>query len=195
MAPAIFKLRILLAIVCFANLAVVGTYYGWVVANTTNTKQALFGKKPYIYNWADYGIIGCSVILFFAYIYSIWVKRPLFCFRNRFVRAVLMLIPGGFLLGIMVRAIRHLIESLKLSSDKSDDNFEVRIDPFTCIGFGETKGPCTVLKCYVAFPIVVGFFVVLEVFVTLLRGPLHPTKPGVRPINSWYQSERLSSPA
>ncbi|KAF9538406.1 hypothetical protein EC957_006781 [Mortierella hygrophila] len=179
MAPAVFKLRILLALACFANLAVVGAYYGWVIANTTNTRQAIFGKKPYVYNWADYGIIGCSAILFFAYIYSIWVKKAMFCFGNRIVRAVLMLIPGGFLLGIMVRAVHHLIESLKLSSDKSsNDNFTVRIDPFTCIGFGNTDGPCTVLKCYVSFPIVVGFFVIIEVLVTLLRGPLHPTKPG-----------------
>ncbi|KAF8927205.1 hypothetical protein BGZ47_002268 [Haplosporangium gracile] len=178
-APAILKLRILLAIVCFANLAIVGTYYGWVVANTTNTRQSIFGKKPYIYNWADYGIIGCSIILFVSYIYSLWVKRPLFCFRNRFIRAVLMLIPGVFLLGIMVRAVKHLISSLKLSSDdSSNDNFAVRIDPFTCISFGETKGPCTVLKCYVSLPMVTGFIVIVEVLVTLIRGPLHPTKPG-----------------
>ncbi|KAG0301008.1 hypothetical protein BGZ97_002980 [Linnemannia gamsii] len=175
-SPAIYKLRLWLALVCFANLVVVSVYYGWVIRNRNNEPKGFFSKKLYVYNWADYGIIASSVILFLAYIYSLFVKKPLI--RNRFVRAILMLLPGVFLLGVMLRSIRLLIDSFKLTSDSSPDNFAVKIDPFTCIGFNKPEGPCTVMKSYVIVPMITGFFVIIEVLVTLIRGPLHPPKAG-----------------
>ncbi|KAG0278303.1 hypothetical protein BGZ96_002450 [Linnemannia gamsii] len=176
MARAIFGLRIWLAFVCLINLAIVSTYYGWVIGTKSNTRQDSIGAPRYSYNWTDYGVIAFSVILFLSYVYSILVKRHLF--HHRFVRAFLMLFPALFLLGIMFYSIHVQLKGAQFANETlREDYFMLRVDPFSCNGTkGESMSICAVMQSYIFVPIVTGVFVIIEVLVTLLRGPLHHPK-------------------
>lgn len=176
MARAIFGLRIWLAFICLVNLVIVSTYYGWVIGTMSSARQDRLGKPRYSYNWADYGIIAFSTILFISYIYSLVGKKHLF--HHRFVRAFLMLFPALFLLGIMFRSIHVQIESARMTDENlTGDYFMVRIDPFSCDGLkGDSLSICAIMQSYIFLPIVIGVFVIIEVVVTLFRGPLHHPK-------------------
>lgn len=168
MAPAIFGLRLWLVFVCLANLVTVVTFYGWYVGTLINEQYEIFGYPPYVLQWRDYGMIIPSVLLFFTYVYSTWGKKPVI--SNKYARAVLMLIPGLVLLGISLRQIHFQIENYY------QDGFPHKLESFSCDGWADSTKFCVVMQCYFFVPIITGFFVIIEVFVTLFRGPLHPAK-------------------
>ncbi|KAG0287542.1 hypothetical protein BGZ97_007065 [Linnemannia gamsii] len=175
MTLAIVGLRIWLAFVCLANLATVGTFYGWYVGTLINQQQESLGRPRYVYEWVDYGMIISSSLLFISYVYSIWGKRPLA--SNKYARAVLMLIPGLVLLGISLRQIHLQITKAKAINDNRQSESEMgNLNPFSCAGWGESTGFCIVIQCYFFVPIITGFFVIFEVLVTLLKGPIHSVK-------------------
>ncbi|KAG0284987.1 hypothetical protein BGZ96_010709 [Linnemannia gamsii] len=173
MAPAIFGLRLWLTFVCLVNLVTIGTFYGWYVG-LVNEQQSSIGHPRYVYEWDNYGMIISSVLIFIAYLYSIWGKKTLT--SNKYARAVLMLIPGLILLGISLHQVRLQIKKAKFVNDHRVTD-EGNFNPFSCAGYGgDLTEMCVVIQCYIFVPIITGFFVIIEVFVTLFRGPLHPAK-------------------
>ncbi|KAG0274748.1 hypothetical protein BGZ96_004112 [Linnemannia gamsii] len=177
MTPAILVLRLWLVFICLANLVIVSTFYGWYVGVMINEQQEYLGESRYVYQWRDYGMIIPSVLLFIAYVYSIWGKKPLI--SNKYARAVLMLIPGLVLLGISLRQIQFQITAAKFLNENRELREVQDFDPFSCAGWADSTKFCIIMQLYFFVPIITGFFVIIEVFVTLFRGPLHPAKSAI----------------
>ncbi|KAF9134765.1 hypothetical protein BGX30_011782 [Mortierella sp. GBA39] len=127
--------------------------------------------QRYEYYWGDYAIIIASVVLFPAYLYSIWGKKPLV--SNKYARASLMLLPALFLIGVQLRQVDLALKFAKFIKERRGLEFE----PFSCASSnGHVDADCALSQSYIFVPIVTGFFTIIEVAVTLFRGPLHPAK-------------------
>ncbi|KAF9118246.1 hypothetical protein BG015_006699, partial [Linnemannia schmuckeri] len=91
-------------------------------------------------------------------------------------RAVLMLLPTLFLIGVQFRQIDRSVELANRINADQTEGFP-RYNPFSCAGInGDMSAHCRVSESYTFIPIIVGFFAIIEVAVTLVRGPLHSAK-------------------
>ncbi|KAF9538403.1 hypothetical protein EC957_006778 [Mortierella hygrophila] len=163
MSRAILVLRIWLAFACFFNLAVVSTYYGMT---------GILGSKG-----TDYGILVSSILLFLSYLYSIWGKTSFV--GNKYIHAFLMLIPAMVLIGCSSYLVHLQITMADFYNKYMQGNQAISYNPFTCDYYGYEGsgfGLCFLMQSYNFAPIITGIFVIIEVLVTLLRGPLHPSK-------------------
>ncbi|KAF9323887.1 hypothetical protein BGZ91_003283 [Linnemannia elongata] len=185
MAPAIYGLRLWMAFVTMVNLIFVIVYHAWYIPMTNEIKAKRSREMydlgftetdegfQYEYTWDDYAIIVPSVILLPAYIYSIWGKRSLV--PNKYSRAVLMLLLALFMIGVQLRQVDLILKAFhKVFKDAPT---EYVVSPFSCVPAGNSfLAVCIVGQIYQFAPVVVGFFVIIEVAVTLFRGPLHSHK-------------------
>ncbi|KAF9149373.1 hypothetical protein BG015_008826 [Linnemannia schmuckeri] len=67
---------------------------------------------------------------------------------------------------LQLRAIDAKIRHAKFIDRTTDADF---VDPFACTG-----SDCHVFQSYMIFPVVTGFFALVEVLVTLIRDPVLP---------------------
>ncbi|KAK3839526.1 MAG: hypothetical protein JOS17DRAFT_729372 [Linnemannia elongata] len=170
MAPAIFGLRFWMAFVTLVNLGIVIAYYSYLT-HLINTDPE--GDARYEYLWGDYAVIIASVILFPAYLYSIFVKRSLV--SNKYARAALMHFPALFMIGVQLREVDLVMQSYNRLHEGVPS--EYRLSPFSCSNHGGRVEPsCALVMSYIFVPVVTGFFVIIEVAFTLFRGPLHSPK-------------------
>ncbi|KAG9061282.1 hypothetical protein KI688_007620 [Linnemannia hyalina] len=164
MPRAILVLRIWLAFVCLFNFAVVNTYYGM---------SGGLGSRG-----ADYGILISSILLFLSCLYSIWDKKPLA--GNKYIRALLMLIPALALIGCSSYLVHLQITMADFYNEYLQKNQGISYNPFTCDFYGYEGsgiGLCFLVQSYNFAPFITGVFVIIEVLVTLLMGLLYPSKP------------------
>ncbi|KAG0290884.1 hypothetical protein BGZ97_006043 [Linnemannia gamsii] len=176
MAPAIFFLRLGMAIVALVNLGIVIAFYAWVTTWTKKpiSESGFYPINPYEITWEDYAIIISSVVLLPAYLYSIWGKKSLV--SNKYARAVLMLLPALFLIGVQLRQVDLRMQLADYMDQRIPEN-SAMTQPFSCWRReGGIDAGCGVWQSYTFIPVVFGFFVIIEVAVTLFRGPLHSTK-------------------
>lgn len=188
MAPAIYGLRLWMAFITLVNLVIVITHHAYLIPLSNKITAERFRQMyeegitdidydfQYEYYWGDYAIIISSVLLLPAYLYSIWGKRSLV--SNKHARAVLMLLPALFMIGVQLRQVDLTIIYFKMLNERHRGYTE-DIDPFSCANTdtdGIVGANCALLQSYTFIPIVVGFFVIIEVAVTFFRGPLHPPK-------------------
>ncbi|KAK3839528.1 MAG: hypothetical protein JOS17DRAFT_190091, partial [Linnemannia elongata] len=171
MAPAIFSLRFWMAFVTLVNLSIVIAYHGYLIRLINMNAE---GEGRYEYYWGNYAVIIASVILFPAYLYSILGKKPLV--SNKYIRAVLMLLPALFLIGVQLHQVDVRIKRVKEFNEFLGEEFS-KIEPFSCASSDGSEDPnCVLVQSYTFIPVVTGFFVIIEVAVTLFRGPLHSPK-------------------
>ncbi|KAF9900414.1 hypothetical protein EC991_007348 [Linnemannia zychae] len=170
MANALIGLRVWMALITLANLCIAVAFYAWLVplSNSSRTDSDI----RYNLTWTDVAVLIASPVLFFAYLYSIWGKARL----SKSVRAPLMLLPALFLLGIRLRQIHLQVGLYKMinaerQSMMPDWAFE-EVQPFVCMG--KVDSTCGILQASIFIPVIVGIFTVIEVFVTLFRGPSNP---------------------
>ncbi|KAF9130608.1 hypothetical protein BGX30_013448 [Mortierella sp. GBA39] len=126
---------------------------------------------------ANYGILISSILLFLSYLCSIWGKKPLA--GNKYIRALLMLIPALVLIGCSSYLVRLQITMAEFYNEYLQGNQDLSYNPFTCDHYGyegSGLGLCFLVQSYNFAPIITGVFVITEVLVTLLKGPLHPSK-------------------
>ncbi|KAF9125523.1 hypothetical protein BGW39_007323 [Mortierella sp. 14UC] len=171
MTPAVFRLRVWMAFITLVNFCIGIAFYAWLVArsNKYNTKA---GEDVYKYKWTDVAMLIASLALFLAYLCSIWSKPRL----HKFVRAALMLLPALFLLGVQLRQIQLRIELINTINKRLPSQYG-SLKPFSCDG--STDASCGILQSWTFIPVIVGFFVVIEVFVTLFSGVTHTSKSHV----------------
>ncbi|KAG9070435.1 hypothetical protein KI688_007971 [Linnemannia hyalina] len=190
MAPAIFGLRLWMAFVTLVNLSITIARYAYQIPlinkyadNAANAAKAAKAADEdyndyspdlrYEYYWGDYAIIIASVVLFPAYLYSIWGKKPLV--SNKYIRASLMLLPALFLISVQLRQIDVALMFFKFVVERSGRDRWIK--PFSCANSdGSVDAECTLMQSHIFVPIVTGFFAIIEVAVTFFRGPLHPAK-------------------
>ncbi|KAF9900417.1 hypothetical protein EC991_007351 [Linnemannia zychae] len=170
MANALLGLRVWMALITLANLGIAIAFYAWLVPYSNSSKTE--PDELYDFDWTDAAVLVASTVLFFAYLYSIWGKNRL----SKSARASLMLLPALFLLGIRLRQIHLLIETYKMMNARRRERmpdwaFE-EAKPFSC-GYSIDSG-CNIFQASLFIPVIIGFFTIIEVFVTLFRGPLHP---------------------
>ncbi|KAF9927238.1 hypothetical protein FBU30_003421 [Linnemannia zychae] len=170
MSTAILWLRIWMVIVTLINLGVMITFYTWVISKFNEVSKDVDMEK-YEYDWTDYTLLIASPILVLAYFYSIFGKRQLF--NNRFIRAALMAIPALFLIGLQLRLIVNIIDTTRYLSQRKPD-WADKHNAFTCAGSEDAA--CAIGQAFFFVPVIVGFFTLIEVLVTLIRGPLRSSK-------------------
>ncbi|KAF9279701.1 hypothetical protein BGZ88_012600 [Linnemannia elongata] len=174
MAPAIFGLRLWMAFVTLVNFSITLTFYAYLVPLMNKGVDDFEGSEGFEFYWGDYAIIIASVFLFPAYLYSIWGKKLLI--SNKYARAALMLLPALFLIGVQLRQVDLTIKFAKMVNE-SRPSSALQIDPFSCKDSeGDVVSSCAVAVSHIFVPVVTGFFVMIEVAVTLFRGPLHSSK-------------------
>ncbi|KAF9099837.1 hypothetical protein BGX23_011437 [Mortierella sp. AD031] len=164
MAPAIFGLRVWLAFVALVNLSIVIAFHAWFTPHLNKTRRELDDSGPFLYkyDWVDYTVINTSVLLFLSYLYSICGKPRI----HKYARAFLMLLSACLLLGVQLRQVDLIMITIRAFAPRDYDH-----NPFSCSGTVDST--CALYQSYTFFPIVTGFFSVIEVPVTLFRGPLH----------------------
>jgi hypothetical protein len=169
-----------MAIIVLVNFVIVIIQHAWVIRMNNEYYRSIpdrneyFESSLYEYTWADYAVIISSVVLLPAYLYSIWGKKSLV--SNKYARAVLMLLPALFLIGVQLRQVDLIIQSAKFINEYRPEQLG-KYNPFSCAdSFTPVNGKCGVTMSYIFIPAIVGFFVIIEVAVTLFRGPLHPAK-------------------
>lgn len=176
MAPAIFFLRLWMTFLALVNLGIVIAFYAWV----TNREKKLISQigltpiYPYKYTWEDFAVIISSVVLLPAYLYSVWGKKSLV--SNKYARAVLMLLPALFLIGVQFSLVNTLFQLVELTTQETPE-LHGQINPFSCWrSEGGIDAGCGIWHSSTLFAIIFGIFVIIEVAVTLFRGPFHSTK-------------------
>lgn len=164
LTSALFGLRVWVAFLALINLIIVSVYYGYVMPKNNKGLSELDSDAFIDFYWRDYMLILVSVLLLFAYVYSIWGKS--LSTVHKYIRASLMSLPALFLLSLQLRAIDAKIRHAKFIERTTDAGF---IYPFACTG-----ADCHIFQSYMFFPVVTGFFALVEVLITLVRGPVHP---------------------
>ncbi|KAG0288246.1 hypothetical protein BGZ96_007950 [Linnemannia gamsii] len=170
MAPVIYFLRVWMAFLALVNFGIVIAFYIWVTNREDKhiSEIGLSPIYPYKYTWEDYAVIISTVVLLHAYLYSIWGKKSLV--SNKYARAVLMLLPALFLIGVQFSLVDSLIQLKR-------PELRGQINPFSCWRIeGGIDAGCGIWHSSTLFPIIFGFFVIIEVAVTFFRGPLHSPK-------------------
>ena len=160
------SLRLWLLFVTFVNLAFVSVDYAWTdaIAREYINTHPHDKKQSNTYSWQRLAIIISSVFLFFAYLYAVFGKKPLV---HRFVRAALMLVPALFLLVIIFLWVDGWDRMGKMMGRSM----------FTCwIWPDDMVNWCRVDVAHHFVAIITGFFVAIEVFITLLSTAVIPGK-------------------
>ncbi|KAK3848485.1 MAG: hypothetical protein J3R72DRAFT_429128 [Linnemannia gamsii] len=170
MVNPLFALRIWLAFICAINFAITASFYAWLLPRTNRYLEPLNGDNVE-YFWGDYFTIIASISLLLSYLFSVFGKS--FSFISPRIRAALMTTPALFIFG---NQIRYMLVKIKHADALNrDSQGATHVDYFSCFGI---DGPeCPVMQGYTFFPIVVSLFVLIEVIVTLVRGPLLPLSP------------------
>ncbi|KAK3848493.1 MAG: hypothetical protein J3R72DRAFT_429145 [Linnemannia gamsii] len=167
MANLLFGLRVWMAFITLVNLSIVITFHAWLIPYTNSRRDD--EMIPYQHSLHNYVTSIASPILFLAYLYSIWGQPRL----HKFLRAPLMLLPALFMIAAMLQYIHRMVQFAEMVNEQRPP--EHKVVPFICYGESITA-ICAISQSYTFIPIIVGFFVIIEVFVTLLRGPLYPSK-------------------
>ncbi|KAF9121640.1 hypothetical protein BG015_005772, partial [Linnemannia schmuckeri] len=95
---------------------------------------------------------------------------------SKYARAVLMLLPALFMISVQLRQIAAMIKFAKMINARRPEQLS-SYDPFSCANSdGSVDATCSLLQCHLFVPVIVGFFAIIEVAVTLVRGPLHSNK-------------------
>ncbi|KAG0363187.1 hypothetical protein BGX24_004951 [Mortierella sp. AD032] len=166
MANPLFGLRVWMAFITLVNLSIVIAFHAWLIPYTNSRRDEMI---PYQHSLHNYVSSIASPILFLAYLYSIWGQPRL----HKFLRAPLMLFPAVFMIAAMLQHIHRMVQIADMVNEQRPPGR--KFVPFTCYGESITAS-CAISQSYTFIPIIVGFFVIIEVFVTLLRGPLYPSK-------------------
>ncbi|KAH7058064.1 hypothetical protein BKA57DRAFT_531355 [Linnemannia elongata] len=161
LTSALFGLLVWVAFLALINLIIVSVYYGYVMPKNNKGLSELDSDAFIDFYWHDYMLILVSVLLLFAYVYSIWGKS--LSTVHKYIRASLLSLPALFLLSLQLRAIDPKIRHAKFIDRTTDAGF---LDPFVCTG-----ADCHIFQSYMFFPVITGFFALVEVLVTLVRGP------------------------
>ncbi|KAF8928646.1 hypothetical protein BGZ47_001492, partial [Haplosporangium gracile] len=160
MAPAIVFLRSWMAFVALVNLSIIIAFYGWLIPTVNKAAEETEDAYRYEFYWGDYALIISSVLLLPAYLYSIWGKKSLV--SNKYTRAVLMLLPALFLIGVQLRQIDLTIKFIKMSNARKPELF--RNEPFSCANSdGSIAATCGLVQSQLFVPVIVGFFALIEV--------------------------------
>ncbi|KAF9900418.1 hypothetical protein EC991_007352 [Linnemannia zychae] len=88
---------------------------------------------------------------------------------QKIARAVLMSLPAILLLVVGILQIKDAIGGSNLVKQALPQ--DSGSNPFSCVGAADVT--CVIFQGYIFIPVIVGVFVLVEVLVTLLRGPLH----------------------
>ncbi|KAK5827763.1 hypothetical protein F5H01DRAFT_317097 [Linnemannia elongata] len=161
LTSALFGLRVWVALLALINLIIVSVYYGYVMPKNNKGLSELDSDAIIEFYWRDYMLILVSVLLLFAYVYSIWGKS--LSTVHQYIRASLLSLLALFLLSLQLRAIDAKIRHAKFIDRTTDAGF---LDPFACTGADRH-----IFQSYMFFPEITGFFALVEVLVTLVRGP------------------------
>ncbi|KAG0049972.1 hypothetical protein BGZ89_004015 [Linnemannia elongata] len=173
MTPAIFGLRLVMVFVALVNFSITIAFYAYLIPLINKVPDGFdSGQEAYEFYWGDYTIIIASVVLLIAYLYSIWGKKA--HISNKYARAVLMLLPALFLIGVQLRQVDLTIKFAKMVNE-SRPSSALQIEPFSCANSdGSVDAKCSLVMSHIFVPVVTGFLTIIEVAVTLFRGPLHP---------------------
>ncbi|KAF9328910.1 hypothetical protein BGZ91_000792 [Linnemannia elongata] len=147
LTSALFGLRVWVAFLALINLIIVSVYYVYVVYVMPKNNKGLseLDSDALIdFYRRDYMLKLVSVLLLFAYVYSIWGKS--LSTVHKYIRASLLSLPALFLLSLQLRAIDAKIGHAKFIDRTTDAGL---FDPFAC-----TDADCHIFQSYMFFPVI-----------------------------------------
>ncbi|KAF9900416.1 hypothetical protein EC991_007350 [Linnemannia zychae] len=181
-ASPLVGMRIWVAFLTFINLSVViGLYSYSAHLASVLRKEGMLDESYIRYNWHDYASIVTAVIVFAIYAYSVWTRnKTTSLIQNRFLRAVLILIPTCLLLYVECSYVNALIKAQKFRDQRLKERYSnpedyefFRTNVFEC--------PKEVPFCFLSFSsiflgIITGSFILIEVIMSLFMRRAQPTK-------------------
>ncbi|KAK3848496.1 MAG: hypothetical protein J3R72DRAFT_2822, partial [Linnemannia gamsii] len=176
MAP-IAGMRIWVAFVTFINLSVTISYYSYRAHQVEYARKLGELDEEFDPNlgWRDICSIITAVILFGIYAYSAFTRNKATSFiQNKFLRAILILIPTVLLLYIECESINGLriVQNLMNESRRRhfpegyDDTFKINI--FVC---HKENHLCFLMLSHIFLAVITGLFVVVEVAMSFFMSP------------------------
>ncbi|KAG0281192.1 hypothetical protein BGZ95_006018 [Linnemannia exigua] len=185
MAAALIPgMRIWVAFVTFINLSVAIALYSYHADQIDHSRKQ--GNLDEAYDtdlgWRDYCSIITSVILFGIYAYSVWTRnRVTSLIQNKFLRAILILIPTGLLLYIHCGAIDSLVRAQNYINasrmNRYPDSYEsYKFNSFVC----PKEVPfCFLLLSNYFLSVITGVFVLVEVAMSFFMSSPRPSPKSV----------------
>ncbi|KAK3831928.1 MAG: hypothetical protein J3R72DRAFT_454484 [Linnemannia gamsii] len=177
-------MRIWVAFVTFISLSVTISYYGYVASQISYAREQGGWEGYYTsLRWGDICSIITAVILFGIYAYSACTRNKVTSLiQNKFLRAILILIPTGLLLYLNCHVINGLIfiqntvnESTKNSfEDSYDESFKLNM--FVC----DKEIPlCFLMLSHIFLAVITGVFVCVEVVMSFFLSSPRPSPKSV----------------
>ncbi|KAG0366021.1 hypothetical protein BGX24_003866 [Mortierella sp. AD032] len=175
MAP-IAGMRIWVAFLTFISLSVTISFYSYRVHQVKYARSlGILDEEDANLGWKDICSILTAVILFGIYAYSVWARNKVTSFiQNRFLRAILILIPAVLLLYIECESInwRRNVQNLMNESRRShlpEDYPDIpKINLFVC---HKDDPYCFLMLSQIILAVITGLFVVVEVAMSFFMSP------------------------
>ncbi|KAF9900415.1 hypothetical protein EC991_007349 [Linnemannia zychae] len=177
-------MRIWVAFLTFINFSVVISLYSYSAhLASVLRKEGFFDESYSRPHWRDWVSIITAVIVFAIYAYSVWTRnKTTSLIQNRFLRAVLILIPTCLLLYVECSYLNDIIESYNSLDQRLKENFNdpedyefFRTNVFEC--------PKEVPFCFLSLSsvflgVITGSFILIEVIMSLFMRRAQPTNYG-----------------
>lgn len=141
LTSALFGLRVWVAFLALINWIIVSVYYVYVMPKNNKSLSELDSDAFIDFYRRDYMLILVSVLLLFAYVYSIRGKS--LSTVHKYIRASLLSLSALFLLSLQLRAIDAKIGHADRTTDAG------LFDPFACTG-----ADCHIFQSYMFFPMI-----------------------------------------
>ncbi|KAK3839534.1 MAG: hypothetical protein JOS17DRAFT_770616 [Linnemannia elongata] len=166
-------LRIWVIILTFTNLVFIAIHYAEVKYWSNSRNYRIYNyigtgttlKSDKLFLWQDWTLIVSSSVLFLAYIYA---YKVLATRLHKYFRALLMVVPTALVLFVGIQYI-HLVLRLDYPMPEGPPT------PFDCAYLsGLERMYCGVVEFSYFFAIITGLFALLEIYVTIRKGPMLP---------------------
>ncbi|KAG0363188.1 hypothetical protein BGX24_004952 [Mortierella sp. AD032] len=176
-------MRIWVAFLTFINLAVTISSFSYYAAMIEVARRDPQDERHYTgLAWGDICSIITSVILFGIYAYSFWARNKVTSLiQNKFLRAILILIPAVLLLYIDCRYINalritqnHINESRRNRYPELYD--EIKVEVFVC---DKENTLCFLMLSRLFLGVITGLFVAVEVAMSFFMSPPRPSPKSV----------------
>ncbi|KAK3848497.1 MAG: hypothetical protein J3R72DRAFT_518497 [Linnemannia gamsii] len=181
-------MRIWVAFLTFINLSVTISFFSYYAALTDLSRMRDTQDESFLtgLEWGDICSILTAVILFGIYAYSVWARNKVTSLiQNRFLRAILILIPAVLLLYIECRCINALRIMQNRINESRRNRYpefydEVKVNNFVC---DKENNLCFLMLSQLFLAVITGLFVVVEVAMSFFTSP-HPSNIP-QPVTKW----------
>ncbi|KAG0363333.1 hypothetical protein BGX24_004907 [Mortierella sp. AD032] len=179
-------MRIWVAFLTFINFSVTISFFTYYAALTDLTRQVdpLDESNSTGLEWGDICSIIIAVMLFGIYAYSAYTRDKVnSLIQNKFLRAILILIPTGLFLYINCEYINRF-RIVQISMDEFTRNLlaehpNMAMKPANVLVCDKDDPYCFLMLTQIFLAVITGLFVVVEVAMSFFMSPPRPSPKSV----------------